>query len=63
MYIVVLTVLFPCVVFVQMEHLVTELAPKRLCLEAGALGNSMQLKKCAPTSPYQKWQFTHYHAE
>uniref|UniRef100_A0A674ETB7 Polypeptide N-acetylgalactosaminyltransferase n=1 Tax=Salmo trutta TaxID=8032 RepID=A0A674ETB7_SALTR len=46
-----------------MEHLVTELAPKRLCLEAGALGNSMQLKKCAPTSPYQKWQFTHYHAE
>ncbi|CAB1328426.1 unnamed protein product [Coregonus sp. 'balchen'] len=43
------------------EHLVTELAPQRLCLEAGALGDSMQLKECEPTSPYQKWQFTHYH--
>ncbi|XP_035606099.1 polypeptide N-acetylgalactosaminyltransferase 5-like [Oncorhynchus keta] len=45
------------------EHLVTELASQRLCLEAGALGDRMQLMRCKPTSPYQKWQFTHYHAE
>uniref|UniRef100_A0A6Q2WQM1 Polypeptide N-acetylgalactosaminyltransferase n=1 Tax=Esox lucius TaxID=8010 RepID=A0A6Q2WQM1_ESOLU len=45
------------------EHLIVEQAPRRQCLEAGALGDSIQLKDCDPTSAYQKWQFTHYHAE
>ncbi|KAJ8012834.1 hypothetical protein DPEC_G00046990 [Dallia pectoralis] len=45
------------------EHLIAEQSPRRLCLEAGSLGDNIQLKDCDPTSPYQKWQFTHYHAE
>ncbi|CAB1346696.1 unnamed protein product [Coregonus sp. 'balchen'] len=43
------------------EHLIAEHTPRRMCLEAGALDDSIQLKECEPTSPYQKWQFTHYH--
>lgn len=43
------------------EHLIAEHSPRRLCLEAGALDDSIQLKECQSTSPYQKWQFTHYH--
>lgn len=43
------------------EHLIAENSPRRMCLEAGALDDSIQLKECESTSHYQKWQFTHYH--
>ncbi|XP_028847004.1 polypeptide N-acetylgalactosaminyltransferase 5 isoform X2 [Denticeps clupeoides] len=45
------------------EHVIMETSPRRMCLEAGSLGDSVSVKECAPSSPFQKWHFTHYYAQ
>ncbi|KAI4886545.1 hypothetical protein NFI96_027105 [Prochilodus magdalenae] len=49
------------------EHLIAEVSPKgvfqRVCLEGGPKADSVYLKSCDSSSPFQKWQFTHYYAQ
>ncbi|KAL6484416.1 hypothetical protein MHYP_G00064610 [Metynnis hypsauchen] len=49
------------------EHLIAEVSPRgmfqRVCLEGGPKADSMYLKACDTSSPFQKWQFTHYYAQ
>nr|XP_046260588.1 polypeptide N-acetylgalactosaminyltransferase 5 [Scatophagus argus] len=45
------------------EHLIAEFVSHHMCLEAGPQGDALHLKPCEPTNSFQKWQFTHYHAQ
>ncbi|KAL7865374.1 hypothetical protein SRHO_G00106210 [Serrasalmus rhombeus] len=49
------------------EHLIAEVSPRgmfqRVCLEGGPKADSVYLKACDTSSPFQKWQFTHYYAQ
>ncbi|KAL7882074.1 hypothetical protein AOLI_G00089230 [Acnodon oligacanthus] len=49
------------------EHLIAEVSPRgmfqRVCLEGGPKADGMYLKACDTSSPFQKWQFTHYYAQ
>ncbi|XP_040913999.1 polypeptide N-acetylgalactosaminyltransferase 5 [Toxotes jaculatrix] len=45
------------------EHLITEFVSHHMCLEAGPQGDSLHLSPCVPNNAFQKWQFTHYHAQ
>uniref|UniRef100_A0A4W6FPX9 Polypeptide N-acetylgalactosaminyltransferase n=1 Tax=Lates calcarifer TaxID=8187 RepID=A0A4W6FPX9_LATCA len=40
-----------------------EFVSHHMCLEAGALGDTLHLNPCVPRNIFQKWQFTHYHAQ
>ncbi|MFT7808583.1 polypeptide N-acetylgalactosaminyltransferase 5 [Arapaima gigas] len=46
---------------VMVDHLAVDISFRRLCLEASAQGDSVHLNQCNPSSPHQKWQFTHYY--
>uniref|UniRef100_A0A665W048 Polypeptide N-acetylgalactosaminyltransferase n=1 Tax=Echeneis naucrates TaxID=173247 RepID=A0A665W048_ECHNA len=45
------------------EHLITEFVSRHMCLEAGPQGDTLHLNRCVPSNTFQKWQFTHYHAQ
>ncbi|XP_070694045.1 polypeptide N-acetylgalactosaminyltransferase 5 [Pempheris klunzingeri] len=45
------------------EHLIAEFVSHHMCLEAGPQGGTLHLNPCEPSNSFQKWQFTHYHAQ
>ncbi|KAM7407544.1 hypothetical protein PAMA_003321 [Pampus argenteus] len=45
------------------EHLMAEFVSRHMCLEAGPRGDTLRLNPCEPSNAFQKWQFTHYHAQ
>ncbi|XP_044221454.1 polypeptide N-acetylgalactosaminyltransferase 5 [Thunnus albacares] len=45
------------------EHLMAEFVSRHMCLEAGPQGDTLRLSPCEPVNAFQKWQFTHYHAQ
>lgn len=49
------------------EHLIGEVSfrgvSQRVCLEAGPKADGVFLKACESSNSFQKWEFTHYHAQ
>ncbi|XP_042351202.1 polypeptide N-acetylgalactosaminyltransferase 5 [Plectropomus leopardus] len=45
------------------EHLIAEYVSHHMCLEAGPQGDTLHLNPCETRNAFQKWQFTHYHAQ
>ncbi|XP_044073481.1 polypeptide N-acetylgalactosaminyltransferase 5 [Siniperca chuatsi] len=45
------------------EHLIAEFVSHHMCLEAGPQGDTLRLNPCESRNTFQKWQFTHYHAQ
>lgn len=41
----------------------SEFVSRHMCLEAGPQGDTLRLNPCEPSNAFQKWQFTHYHAQ
>ncbi|XP_029315048.1 LOW QUALITY PROTEIN: polypeptide N-acetylgalactosaminyltransferase 5 [Cottoperca gobio] len=45
------------------EHLIADFVSQHMCLEAGPQGDTLRLNPCESGNSFQKWQFTHYHAQ